>query len=224
MLLDLFAGRATVLDVLIWLFCFLLCITVHEVAHGFAAYKLGDKTAKSMGRLTLNPIPHIDIMGLLAMLIFRFGWAKPVMVDPRNFTRKITMRTGMAITAFAGPLSNLIFGFLAALIWLPMMFGVFTAPASIYPTLMAILGTLVWLNVMLAVFNLIPIPPLDGSKIVAAFLPQKMLYNYMQIERYGFLILILSLNLPILRGLLFTVIEGILEFYIRVVMLLPFVG
>ena len=224
MLIEFFSGRATFVDVLIWVFCFLLCITVHEVAHGYAAYKLGDDTAKRMGRLTLNPVPHIDVIGLLAILVFRFGWAKPVPVDPRHFNRKVTMRGGMAITAFAGPLSNLIFGFVSLFTLMTLeSLGVMGSSAA-WLTVAEILATLVWLNIMLAVFNLIPVPPLDGSKIVAMLLPNKTLFQYMRIERYGFLILILALNLPQFRFVLDSIIRSILNSYIWVVQLLPFIG
>jgi len=246
MLIGLFTGEVTVVRVLISIFAVMLCLTVHEVAHGFAAYKLGDSTAKNMGRLTLNPIPHIDIIGGLALLFFGFGWAKPVIVDPRNFKRKISMRTGMAITAFAGPLSNLLFAFVSlltlAIFWSASIAPIFDSIifastdfmmfarlellelSVLQNTTVLILRTLVVMNLGLATFNLIPVPPLDGSKILAAFLPNKVLFRYIQIERYGFFILILALNLPILRNGLGFIINSIYDFYAWVIQLLPFVG
>jgi len=224
MLLGLFTGEVTVTGVLIRIFCVLLCLTIHEVAHGFAALKLGDATAKNMGRLTLNPIPHIDPVGGLLLLMGGFGWAKPVPVDARNFTRKINMRTGMAITAFAGPLSNLLFAFVImlidAILWNSgVLFGIGNNALDTY---MTFYYSLVGLNIGLAVFNLIPLPPLDGSWILSSFLPYRLHNQYMRIQRFGFLILILLVVSPIGNFLVFLV-NHIYRFYNWVIQLLPFV-
>jgi len=213
------------LETVIRIFCVLLCLTIHEVAHGFAALKLGDGTAKNMGRLTLNPIPHIDPIGGLLMLFGGFGWAKPVPIDPRNFTRKVTMRTGMAITAFAGPLSNLLFAFVVmlthAILWNSgVLFGMNDVALNTYLTFYF---TLTGLNIGLAVFNLIPLPPLDGSWILSSFLPYRMHNQYMRIQRFGFLILILLVMSP-LGGFLTFLVNHIWNFYAWIIGLLPFVS
>ena len=231
MLIDLFNGNATILDLLIWVFCFLLCITVHEVAHGFAAYKLGDQTAKNMGRLTLNPIPHIDPIGGLALLFFGFGWAKPVPVNANNFTRKVTMRTGMAITAFAGPLSNFIFAFVSMftlfllfrLDVIPAVNLFFLVPGTVQHTIVLALQILISMNLGLAVFNLIPLPPLDGSHLLATFLPNRALFQYQKIARYGFIILILALNFGPLSNFLVFIINHIWTFYEWLIRLILFI-
>ena len=170
----------------------LVCITIHELSHGFTAYKLGDNTAKDMGRLTFNPIKHIDIFGLLMMLIFRFGWAKPVPVNMRNFKKP---RIGMAVTAIAGPLSNLA---LAALVL--FVYGlVFVSLGGLQPhgpegAALSIIERTAYLSVALAVFNLVPIPPLDGSKVLFSFLSDQVYYKLMRYERFGIILLIVVLN------------------------------
>ena len=166
----------------------LICITVHELAHGYAAYRLGDTTAKEMGRLTLNPLKHLDIVGILMMILVGFGWAKPVPVNMRRFRKP---KVFMAITALAGPLSNII---MAVVVF--FIYGlVFTGLGGYKATgagdiLLSIVSRTATLSVALAIFNLIPIPPLDGSKIVFSLLPEQSYYNLMRYERYGMLLLI----------------------------------
>jgi len=170
----------------------LICITIHELAHGYTAFRLGDNTAKEMGRLTLNPIKHIDVFGLLMMLIFRFGWAKPVPVNMRNFRKP---RIDMAITAIAGPLSNIV---LAAIVF--FIYGlVFTWLSSISALgqdgiVLEIIHRTAYLSIALSVFNLAPIPPLDGSKVLFSFLSDEMYYKLMRYERFGIILLIVILN------------------------------
>ena len=163
----------------------LIALTFHECAHGFIAYKLGDPTAKYLGRLTLNPIKHIDPFGAICMLIAHFGWAKPVPIDPRNFKNP---KRDMAISAVAGPVSNLLLGFIGCFIYaltehfLPPFYeknlGYYLAFAWI--NFIYYFG---WLNISLAIFNLIPIPPLDGSKILYAFLPPRACNQFRRYER-----------------------------------------
>lgn len=169
----------------------LLCLTVHETCHGLAAYALGDPTARDRHRLSLNPFRHIDWLGLAMMLAAGFGWAKPVPVDPRYFKRP---KQGMALTALAGPVSNLLLALLAVFLsreiyvrgtWIPMEARIFLFQFLLY--------TLAPLSIGLGLFNLLPIPPLDGSKVLGAFLPDRAYFGLMRCERYGmFLLLALS--------------------------------
>lgn len=197
----------------------LLSIVVHEVSHGYAAYLLGDRTAKNQGRLTLNPIPHIDPLGLLSMIIFRFGWAKPVPVNPYYFKNR---KLGMVLVSLAGPLSNMIF----AIVSLLLLRVLYLIPAN---TMLAI-NTLnlfmrfftftALLNVGLAVFNLIPVPPLDGSKILFALLPNRMYGFVLQYERYGIIILILLIYLPFFSSFL----SGAIQFVFNLLYSFAFIG
>ena len=158
----------------------LMSLTVHEVSHGYAAYKLGDSTAKNEGRLSLNPLKHLDPICALLLFIFGFGWAKPVPVNPYYFNGD--RRKGMMLVSFAGPASNLILAFVLVAIYMAGHLG--------YSTAGLILSRAITLNIYLAIFNLIPIPPLDGSKILAGFLPQATAYKFLStVEQYGFLIL-----------------------------------
>ena len=150
----------------------LIAITFHEFAHGYVAYKLGDNTAKNEGRLSLNPLAHLDPIGTLMLLFAGFGWGKPVHVNPSNYTRKISMEKGEAIVSLAGPLTNIVLAFIFALIY-----GALVKFASVF--LLSTIGNIVQLilistisiNIGLGIFNLIPLPPLDGSKIILPILP-----------------------------------------------------
>lgn len=184
----------------------LLCITIHELAHGYAAYKLGDPTAKDLGRLTLNPIKHIDPVGLLMMLLIGFGWAKPVPVDIRSFKHP---KWYMAITAFAGPFSNILLAiavmFILGLVATPLgvlvgynsLFVMFTSDLG--GTIYILIRNTVQLSVGLAVFNMLPIPPLDGSKVLFSLLPDYMYFKVLRYERYGIILLLIVMN----SGLIF---------------------
>ena len=165
----------------------LLCLVVHEVCHGLAAYELGDPTAKMNHRLSLNPLHHLDVFGLLMMITVGFGWAKAVPVDPRYFKKP---KQGMAITALAGPISNFVMAYLAA-IGANALAAAMTVDGQTTGLTMAFsfCYLLVLLNIGLGVFNLIPFPPLDGFKVVAMFLPDRLYIRWMQLERYGMIIL-----------------------------------
>ena len=182
-----------------------ICLTVHETCHGFAAYTLGDPTAKAMNRLSLNPLRHIDWFGLAMMFVAGFGWAKPVPVNPLYFKKP---KQGMAVTALAGPVSNFV---LAAL-----MIGVsrliyLYAPYSFAWDLVFTfcLYTAAPLSVGLGLFNLLPIPPLDGSKVVAVLLPDRLYIQLMRYERYGMILLLLLSWLGWSGGLVNHAIMGV---------------
>jgi Zn-dependent protease len=172
----------------------LMAITLHEVAHGYVAYLLGDPTAKNAGRLTLNPIKHLDPVGTIALFLVKVGWAKPVPVNPNYF---LNPRQGMILVSVAGPAINFVLALLFSLLfhtllWLGPSAGSSSASGIFQPVLyMAQAGVLV--NIGLGVFNLLPVPPLDGSNILAGILPPHLAQSYMQISKYGFIILILLL-------------------------------
>ena len=160
----------------------LICITLHELAHGVVAYWLGDTTAKDAGRLTLNPIRHLDLMGLVMMVVFHFGWAKPV---PVNMSRFENPRRGMAVTAVAGPLMNvlitIVFLFLYGLLYKPLNGGGFV---------LEMIALTASISLSFAIFNILPISPLDGSKVLGAVLPDRQYALLMRYERYGMLLLL----------------------------------
>lgn len=168
----------------------LLCITIHETCHGLAALALGDRTAKEQGRLSLNPLRHVDPMGLVMMALLRFGWARAVPVNPRNFRHP---KAGMAMTALAGPVSNVLLMFLAVLAYYG---AAIFCPEWEY--LLLFLQITAILSAGLAVFNLFPIPPLDGSKILFAVLPDRWYAKLLRYERYGMVLLAVLLVLGVL--------------------------
>ena len=181
--------------IVVWILPVVFAITVHEVAHGWMAKQFGDKTADQQGRLTLNPLKHIDPVGtiivpgllLITMTGFIFGWAKPVPVDARNFKNP---KKAMMIVALAGPLANLLMAFAwAMLVRLGVVINVeFVSMPLIYTGVAGIT-----INLVLALINLLPIPPLDGSRVLSGLLPDYWAWRYNQLERYGFLILLLLL-------------------------------
>lgn len=168
----------------------LLCLTVHETCHGLAAYALGDPTAKQMHRLSLNPLRHIDWLGLAMMFFVGFGWAKPVPVDMRYFKKP---KQGMAVTALAGPASNFLLAVLLLLICKVVLHSMTDfSGASVLLTFLVMTAEL---SVGLGLFNLIPVPPLDGSRVLTALLPDSAYYGLMRYERFGILLLlVLSLT------------------------------
>ena len=192
----------------------LLSISVHESSHAFAAWRLGDDTAKRMGRVSLNPLRHLDPMGFVMMVVAHFGWAKPV---PVNMYRFKNPKTGMALTAAAGPLSNVVLALISGLgYWLLYDLRLKAYPAGGSPD-----GVLYYVNLFcyvcfvlnagLAVFNLIPVSPLDGSKILAIFLPDEAYGKLMRYERYGMLILMALLFTGVLDGPLDLLRSGLMD-------------
>ena len=173
-------------EILITAFAVLVTLTVHEFAHGYAAYKLGDGTAKMYGRLTLNPIKHLDPIGALCMLFFHIGWAKPVPINPRNFKNP---KRDFAITALAGPLSNIIMAFLSAFVFLAIYAPIKDVPfestfwRSVVQNTLDFFYIFHLVNIGIAIFNLIPVPPLDGSRILNVVLPPKTYFAIMKHER-----------------------------------------
>lgn len=162
----------------------LIALTLHEYAHGYAAYKLGDNTAKAMGRLSLNPIDHIDPLGALCMILFHFGWAKPVPINPLNFKNP---KKGFAITAMAGPLTNLVLGFFTTFIYV-LCANTFKVSNSAFinsfeKNILLFLVYFFSINIGLAIFNLIPVPPFDGSRILNVILPDRWYFKIMRYER-----------------------------------------
>ena len=178
----------------------LMAITFHEYAHGLAALKMGDTTAKNQGRLSLNPLAHIDPVGAICMFLFRFGWAKPVPINPYNFRSR---KKGTILVSLAGPLSNLALALLGAVFYgLLIRFAKGSLSSIFVSALSGIFVQMIILNVYFAVFNLVPIPPLDGSKILGTILPWKYQCKIMQYERYAFPVLLILTATGVLGSML----------------------
>lgn len=198
MLSQLLSGRMDFASVIVYILSSLavifLTLPIHEFAHGFAATKLGDPTPRFQGRLTLNPFAHIDYFGALCILLFGFGWAKPVGVNAYNFK---SPKRDMAITAFAGPLSNLAVALIS--LFLFNLIGLFINTVGILFYIARFFLYIAFINVSLAVFNLIPVPPLDGSRVLFAVLPDKYYFKIMKYERY------------IYYGMILLIVTGVLD-------------
>ena len=187
----------------------IISLTVHEVSHGFVSYLLGDNTAKRMGRLTLNPLKHLDPIGALCMFFFRFGWAKAVPINPDNYKN---FRLGTVIVSIAGPVSNLIMAFAATFVYVFLM-----VRTNFYNEIAdAFIVTFIVHNISLAIFNLIPVSPLDGSKILLAFLPEKIYRFVLNYERFGFVILIVLTSIGSFSGILQKGLFGILSQFLNI--------
>lgn len=220
-----FSSALNITTTLLSVPCILIALTVHEVSHGYAAYKLGDPTARNLGRLSLNPLKHLDPFGTICMLIAGFGWARPVPINTRYFKKP---RRDMAISALAGPLSNFILAFIGVL-----LYAVFGKIFSVIPVTSVRMDyaqyiTLMFfymfasLNIGLGVFNLLPCPPLDGSRIFYVFLPPKYYFGVMKYERYISLAIMLMLITGVLNGPLGFIRNSIFSGMMHIVSLIPF--
>ena len=221
-------SRAELLDLLLSLPGVVLAMTFHEFAHAYAAYKLGDDTAKNQGRMSLNPMAHLDPLGILMLATVHFGWGRPVEVNPNNFNRKLTIEKGNAIVSLAGPLMNFFLAIVLTIIYYAMLIfipGLLTTQNTILILLFNMIIYAAIINIGLGVFNLIPIPPLDGSKIFRVLLPGKVKYWIDTNERtiYIFFLVLWATGVlgqvvgPIntaVFGLITTVVEKVFSIFI----------
>ncbi len=182
--------RTMLIDILIRVPAVIVAITFHEVAHGWMANKCGDPTARMVGRLTLNPVKHFDLFGTLCMLFLGFGWAKPVPFNPANFKN---IKSGTILVALAGPGMNLILAVIAFILYIALHVGMLLAgvQSQLLDILLLMIAAVYMLNLGFMVFNLLPIPPLDGSKVLFSLLPRKAYRFVLSYEQYGMIILLI---------------------------------
>jgi len=201
----------------------LISLSVHESAHGYVSYKLGDPTARNLGRITLNPFKHFDLLGFICMVIARVGWAKPVPVNARYYKNP---RVGMALTAAAGPVSNLLLAFIGvfgsecAFLWLlatDVESQIFIVAITVYNFFMLF----ALCNISLAIFNLIPIPPFDGSRILYVFLPPKYYFGIMKYERYIMIAILVLFCIGVFDAPLSIAVNGVFNGMVKLVELIP---
>lgn len=194
--------------------CFVVfcCLPVHELAHGYVAYKLGDDTAKKQGRLTFNPFAHLNPIGTIMIFLFGIGYARPVPVNPNRFKNP---KGGMALVAIAGPLSNLLMAFMFNFVYIALAANF--NMTGFMGAVMYFFYFAAWVNITLAVFNLFPIPPLDGSKVLAALLPNRIYNKYMMYERY----IMIALFVLLFTGVLDKPISIVSGFFMRLISYLP---
>ncbi|MDA8159763.1 MAG: site-2 protease family protein [Desulfobacteraceae bacterium] len=183
---------------------FLFALTVHEFAHGYVAYKLGDPTAARLGRLSLNPMKHLDPLGVLAFFLTKIGWAKPVPIDARYFRNP---GRDMLLVALAGPGINLALAVASTLSAKVIIFASAGLPAFLVLPLLQMTVASIWINLMLAVFNLVPIPPLDGSRVLSSLLPSHMARSYARLEPYGFIIVLILFYTGLLPRLIMPIVS-----------------
>ena len=195
-----------VMTYLVRVIALLIAIVGHEVAHGYVAYSNGDLTAKSDGRLSLNPLRHLDPIGLLAMIIFRFGWAKAVPINPYAFRKR---KLGMLTVSLAGVVYNLIMGFLFAGVYVYFHFHPVNSDF-----VMALVENILWYNIMLGLFNLVPLPPLDGSKVLATLLPRKWEDFFYRYERYMYILLVVGIFSGLINEILSPIFMSVIQWFL----------
>ncbi len=183
----------------------LVAIIPHEMAHGFAAYLCGDETAKNDGRLSLNPLHHLDPIGTICLILFKFGWAKPVMINPNNFRNR---KVGTFFVSIAGVTVNFILAIISV---------VLIKHINVNKFFFELLMNIFWFNIVLGVFNLIPIPPLDGSKLLFSFLPLKYEYYLIRYERYGYILILLLIMSGALDKILIPMVSFMIDLIGRIV-------
>ncbi len=228
MIFDLFSGnfdRMDLIRLLVSIPVVLLSLSFHELAHGYVAMKLGDNTARYYGRITMNPLKHLDPLGALSMLLLGIGWAKPVPINPLNFREP---KKGMALTGLAGPVSNLMLSFIGMCLY-RVTYAVFTAMGTLSEplywlatALLLLFSAFATMNAALAVFNLIPVPPFDGSRIFYFILPDKYYFSVMKHERIIMMVTLVLLFTGILDTPLSLATNGILAVFDFIIGLVPF--
>ena len=223
-IVQLLSSREGLISFLLSLPCILIALSGHELAHGWMAWKLGDPTARNLGRLTLNPLKHLDPMGTLAMILFGFGWARPVPINPRYFKNN---RRDFALTALAGPMANFAMGFIGLLLAhiIALLFDLMTPEtrfgAGVWQAIFSMAHGFCTINLSLGVFNLIPVPPLDGSRIFLVWLPPKYYFGIMKYERYIQLALMIALWFGIVSLPLGYAVNGVYAAMNWVITLIP---
>jgi len=202
--------QAAILNIIGFIIALIIAISVHEFSHALSAYRLGDNTAKNQGRLTLNPKAHLDPMGTIMIVFAGFGWGRPTPVSPWNL--RIGEKAGMAVVSVAGPISNVIVALITGII-----FQVYMNSGTDSIQVARILLTVIQLNLVLAIFNLLPIAPLDGFKIVLGLLPRDAALSFAKTERYGMMILVLIImgDVFLNLGILGRVISPVISFLMR---------
>ena len=213
-------GATGIFSLLLSIPAVLLAITVHEYGHALAAYKLGDDTPLRQGRLSLNPFDHIDPLGLAMLFFVHIGWGKPVQVDPRNYNRNISVEKADAIVSFAGPLMNFITAIIFALIYCAIwkFAGVAFISSNIGYIILSIVGSIVTMDIGLGVFNLIPLPPLDGSKIFLPILPHSAKSCFIENERIFYIVFIVIWITGIAGNLISPIISKMTEWILGLAM------
>ena len=215
-------GTSGIFNLILSIPAVLLAITVHEFGHAFAAYKLGDDTPVRQGRLSLNPLDHVDPLGIAMLLFAHIGWGKPVQVDPRNYNRNITVEKADAIVSFAGPLMNFITAIIFTIIYCAILKfgGIEFLTSNIGSIILGIIGTVITIDIGLGVFNMIPLPPLDGSKIFLPILPRNAKMWFIQHEQTFYFVFLIIWITGIAGRLISPLIGGISQWVLGLAMTL----